>query len=531
MFREGRDWSEGRRGRGEERVGEWNLGDRSASPFAGVTIGAPCGIISPKREGTVQRGHGGFTGPTHGPGICVTCYMAEQGDLRPGQFAVAIAILGRALCIESFRWPFSLEGDQADLPPLELEDAAERIAEVVADLVNRLALPPEPIVLLLDSELPPPARSTAMRLIQAETVLDIRLEDLSKEEKMNTFIGLDPGFGNIKVSMPNSRSVVLPATFTVSTLAENPEADLPLFASPPPAGRPRHGLPPVHRVQIGEAVFAVGHIGLRAVATRRLDLARFRGGPDLQALLLAAFHNLFPNAREVRVRAVVGLPVAIPRRSEIAEAFRSWLTAAPHQGRVDHHSLTVIFDEVRLVHQPKGAYYLYVIGADGNVRPDRIRQRVGVVDIGYHTLDISVFREGQEEGVHSIGAELGIWRAGELLIRAGQAGTPETAEAMLRNEPDNPFVKSALYQLGVDIATALSRAMMGQAALAEVNHWILTGGGVTFPEIQQAITQTLPPGRFSIPRNPVVANAMGMALAARLLWGEKEQEEKNDHAR
>lgn len=476
-----------------------------------------------------------FTGPVHGPGICVTCWMAERAELLPGQFAVAIAALGGTLCIETFRWPRSLEGAQADLPPPALDDAGERTEEILALLLDRLAIPPEPLVLLLDPALPPPARNAALRLLRAETVLEVRPEDPALEEAMITEIGIDPGFGNIKIALADPRHppVVLPAVFTMGALhLEDAETDLPLLASQTTPGRPRRGLPPFHRVEVNGVVLTVGDIGRRARATRRLDLARFEGGPDLQALLLAALRRMFRQAEEIRVRAVVGLPIAVPRRSATAEAFRKWLTAAPHRGVVDDRPFTVIFEEIRLVPQPMGAYYGYVIDPEtARVHPERIRQRVGVVDVGHNTLDISVFQGGREEGLHTLGRQLGIWRAGDLMVRNGTVGTPEAAEIMLREDPEAPAVRAALYQLGADIATALSQAMGDQAALRDVHHWILTGGGMAFSEIREGIARMLPPGRFSVPKNPVTANAQGMALAARLLWGRKEGEGEGEGER
>lgn len=155
-----------------------------------------------------------------------------------------------------------------------------------------------------------------------------------------------------------------------------------------------------------------------------MDFERLIGSPEIRALLYAALaryqaeHGLFTSP----VSLMVGLPLQMmtgPGAKDFQKGIRVWLMG-PHEFRVDGTYYLVHVDEVKQTPQAVGALFDFAIKADGQLDPERaplLKDEIGVVSVGFNTLELMVVREQRAFERFTKGNTLGVRRLLELMNR------------------------------------------------------------------------------------------------------------------
>lgn len=442
-----------------------------------------------------------------GGGICVTCWLRENAPEppAPGELALAIARLGSWVWAELTLGPRILEIRGVELGGNREEDIA-----AVLSMLERMGIwAAEELRIIVGPDVPDlPGLSRPGFHIQ-------RGGEIMSPKSLSA-LGIDPGFGNFKIAAPDGSRAILQASYAV--------VPRPVFHGDDLLGERRGARPAFHEVRLEDRTVLVGQIAHLVPPIQRLDLRRFEGGPDMEALLLASLYRLGCREAEIE-QAVLGLPVALLEDKQIGrpivEAARAWIQGE-HRGVVDRREVRVRISRVTIIPQPAGAFYLHTLEYhEGRIVPaGDARGKVGVVDVGRNTVDIIVFRDGQADIRRTVGEQLGVWRAADQVARI-LGITLEEAEQMILEQPDHQVVREALEQLGGMIAAEILRAAAWRD-LADLR-WILVGGGMMFPPIRETIRQRISGAGIIMPRDPVAANAIGMARAALLLLQKKEE--------
>jgi len=326
-------------------------------------------------------------------------------------------------------------------------------------------------------------------------------------------IGIDPGFGNFKIADPSGRVVVIPSTVGVGVIHRALEAIA--IEAPEGAARRRRPRARPDQVRLGSLDLLVGEVWRYARPVERLDFERFAGGPEMEALLLAAARRLLGDG-EHEADAVVGLPVNVfqaPDAAATAAAVRRWLVGE-HLAEINGRPFALRIRSVKVMPQPLGAFFAWGLDESGKwVRsPADFRARVAVVDVGFNTLDIFALEAGEVIQQFTQGATVGVRRAAERLanlmrVRVGWAPTLREADAYLRDNGEDDAARQALESAASEIVTFCEQALGDTAPLLRAV--ILCGGGVAYRPIRERLERRFP--NAVVPADPIAANAIGLA--------------------
>ena len=342
-----------------------------------------------------------------------------------------------------------------------------------------------------------------------------------------TVIGLDPGFGGIKVAAIEEgtlRTAHVPAVVGVGS------TDLGLLSLGGLTRRPREEKP--HTVTFGDVSYLVGHnVHRYARPVERMDFHRLTGGPEIQAAVYAALAQVLPQG-EAAIPILLGLPVEIMEDRDVAHqvlrGIRAWLVGA-HTFTVDDHTYSITVTEVRAMPQPAGTFFGWGLDNRGKWMRSRedLRVPVGIVDIGFNTLDLFAVENGQVVGQYTGGDTAGIRRATELLStqvreRYGVRLSRYEADAYLRQKRPVLYCAAGAVDLRSLVRQALEvtataildfiETRWGNAA--QFRHVLFTGGGSAL--LKPWLGRRYPHG--VVLSDPVVANAVGFARYAVRVW-------------
>ena len=246
-------------------------------------------------------------------------------------------------------------------------------------------------------------------------------------------IGFDPGYGNTKI-YGNEGGVALPSHVAVKQNGHLARMEGMQLRRPPLA------------VTVGERAFYVG-AGAHdwGAPVESLDYARLSGSPEVRATLYAALsqYQRQHGAIAEPITLMVGLPLGAlgDAQKAIGAEMRSWLTGE-HTWQANDTAYSITIDQVLVTSQATAALYDYVLDDDGRFRPDRaghLNEEMGVVSVGFNTLELMVIREkrplarftgGSKHGVRALLQTMngnGSYSLGELdeRLRAGQAGSAD----------------------------------------------------------------------------------------------------------
>lgn len=148
-----------------------------------------------------------------------------------------------------------------------------------------------------------------------------------------------------------------------------------------------------------------------------LDFERLTGTSEIKALLYAALtqHESVQGAFETPLSLLVGLPFQMMSGDSAAEfqaAVKNWM-GGEHQWTADGQDHEIHVVRVNLVPQALGALFDYCYDHDGKIVPERawaMTKEVGVLSIGFNTIELLVARERADVGRFTGGVQMGVRR-------------------------------------------------------------------------------------------------------------------------
>ena len=342
-----------------------------------------------------------------------------------------------------------------------------------------------------------------------------------------TVIGLDPGFGGIKVAAIEDgalRIAHVPAVVGVGN------TDLGLLSLGTVARRRREEKP--YTVTFDDVSYLVGHnVHRYARPGERMDFQRLTEGPEIRAAIYAALAQFLSHGQDP-VPILLGLPVEVMEDRETAQRvlrdIRTWLVGN-HAFTVDDVAYILHVREVRAMPQPAGTFFSWGLDEAGRwVRPrEDLHVPVGIVDIGFNTLDLFAVENGQVVGQYTGGDTAGIRRATELLSNQVRERyevrlSRYEADGYLRQKRPvlhcaagavdlRPLVQQALEVTAMAILDFIE-TRWGNAA--QFRHVLFTGGGSAL--LRPWLERQYPHG-VVLP-DPVTANAVGFARYGMRVW-------------
>jgi hypothetical protein len=157
-----------------------------------------------------------------------------------------------------------------------------------------------------------------------------------------------------------------------------------------------------------------------------LDFERLTGSPEMRALLYAAWaqyqHEYGPFDEPLSL--MVGLPLQMmtgPMAKEYQSGVKKWLTGV-HEFEADGITHRVEVESVKQTAQPVGALFDYVLDHRGQMIGERgsaLLDEVGVISVGFNTVELLVVKERGALERFTRGNTLGVRRLLELVNREG----------------------------------------------------------------------------------------------------------------
>lgn len=248
-----------------------------------------------------------------------------------------------------------------------------------------------------------------------------------------------------------------------------------------------------------------------------LDFDRLTGAPEMRALLYASLaqyqdeHGPF----DAPISLMAGLPLQM-MMGDGAKAYqdgvKKWLRGV-HEFEVDGITHRVEVEQARLTSQPVGALFDYVVNDQGEIQKDRAHamlDEVGVISVGFNTLELLVVKDQGAVERFTAGNTVGVRRLLELMNRDGLFSLGELDEKLragrLREE-----LKSALPIWSREVNGEIEKRWGG--SFRRFGRVLIVGGGALL--LKDALTSQFN-GKAWIPDQPVMSIARGLWKLARL---------------
>jgi plasmid segregation protein ParM len=341
-------------------------------------------------------------------------------------------------------------------------------------------------------------------------------------------IGLDPGFGGVKVAEVQAGEMHTHHVPSVVGVGTTDAGALSLAGVV--RGARRGALP--HVVAFNGAEYLVGaNVHRYARPIERMDMARFTEGPELRALLYVALYRLLDGGGH-RLALAAGLPVEVLQDAELARAterqMAHWLTGR-HRFTLDGTGVTFEVVKVRAkIAQPVATWFDWGLNLAGQWARGRVAARAPclVVDQGFNTLDLLVVEGGRISTRYTSGDRLGMRRAAEMtarnvgqrhgvelslheadrLVRQVVGGKQAHTYVLGQRTEVTPLVRQAVNALAADVVRFVERNV-GAGRKFQV---LLTGGGAL--ALAPRLLRQYP--HAQVVDDPVQANARGLAKLA-----------------
>jgi len=316
---------------------------------------------------------------------------------------------------------------------------------------------------------------------------------------MNTLLnlGLDVGMGALKLVSTAGGSQ------TLAHVAVNGAARI----------APMTGLstrkPPLSILHAGHSFYVDAGAHDHGRPIEALDFERLNGTPEMRALFCGALtrHMQAYGPFTAPLRVMVGLPIEM-LTGESAQthtnAIQQWLKGT-HTWSADGHPQQIEIAEVKVTSQAAGALFDYLLDETAQLVPERkahFKKEIGIVSIGFNTLELLLVREKAPVQRFTTGATVGVRRLLELV-------NPERLYSF--GELD-----TRLRAKQLDVSAALpvwEREIVGVIEQCWGKAWrrfaviLVVGGGALL------LQNTLPlrfNGKAIIPTDPVLAIARGL---------------------
>ena len=319
-----------------------------------------------------------------------------------------------------------------------------------------------------------------------------------------TYIGFDPGYGNTKV-YGDQGGLALPSHVAVKQNGVLARMEGMQMKRPPLA------------VTVGEREFYVG-AGAHdwGAPVESLDYARLSGSPEVRATLYAALSQYQRQHGEITapIRLIVGLPLGAlgeEHKSTGAE-MKQWLLGE-HAWAANDAAQRVTVADVLVTSQATAALYDYVLDADGRFLPARaghLHEEVGVVSVGFNTLELMLIRDKRPVARFTGGSKNGV----RALLQAMNGH-----HAYSLGELDDRLRAGLTDSAALEVWLS---GICGQIEKQWGDRWrqfaqvILVGGGALLLKSQ---LNSYFRGKCHIPDEPVLAVARGLHKLLRLRIG------------
>jgi len=321
--------------------------------------------------------------------------------------------------------------------------------------------------------------------------------------------GVDIGYGFTKVTAAGRAPVVMP-----SIVGSNEELS--------------------YRSDIGDRIRIIplslnGHSYLVGEAAKRFSRHRYRifdstwaESPYYLLLFVSAVTRIDKSACEPAA-VVTGLPVSHYTQERVRQV--QDLLGRAHEVRVSSGEALVKVERTKVIPQPFGSFFDLILNDEGKLKdPDKIRERVGIIDIGFQTTDLALatpqFIESSsgslDVGVRSIADQL----SRDLSRKYSITLDTTEAEEALRHKSVRIFGES------VDLSDLIAERIREVAELIlsyahslwgrgeRLNRLILAGGGAN---IFRSYISTYP--NLHVPEEPSLSNVRGyLKLARKTRW-------------
>lgn len=238
---------------------------------------------------------------------------------------------------------------------------------------------------------------------------------------MNKVIGIDLGFGGMKIALGSGLRVRVPMQAARVTTALG---DLSLL------GAKTGKRPPV--VANGRGSFYVGDGAHRlGRVVSRLDYERLAGDPELNAVLGLALHNAGIEHGST-VDAVIGLPFGAVQSGKKLVADAKAFVGGLHEWQIDGEPYHITIDSVLGFSQAQAALVDVTRDDNGRVIAGVVSgdDLVGVVSVGYNTIELSAFRGDEMVPALTSYAKSGVRRLLEIAAAATGAPLAELDESL-----------------------------------------------------------------------------------------------------
>lgn len=312
---------------------------------------------------------------------------------------------------------------------------------------------------------------------------------IRRKRKGKMLVASDIGFGNTKgTTGPEGKTAIFPSIVTA------PAGDLGL------AGIGMKTVRRATRVAFDRGDFFVGTFADSwGRVVENMDFSRL-ASPEAEALLYALMAKMVPDGASVRL--VLGLPVTMLQSETVArpviDALRARLVRE-HQLQVNGQPFSFTVSAVRAAAQPVGAWANWALDSAGRWASTAAKTtKVGILDIGFNTLDLYGIQNGRLEPRLVGGDRVGVRRLLDLIA----PGIPyHEARGLTRNAP-------------VDAIDTWMSEIIGTAERSWSNTrmdiLLLVGGGAILLRDRQEIIRRAFRTEVLIPDDPVTANVHGL---------------------
>ncbi len=204
---------------------------------------------------------------------------------------------------------------------------------------------------------------------------------------------------------------------------------------------------------------------------------------------------------------MVGLPLQMmsgETAKEYANQVRQWLKGV-HTWQADGQEQRVEIADVKLTPQPVGALFDYVLDETGKFIPERaslLKEEVGILSVGFNTLEMLVVRDRAPVERFTVGQTVGVRRLLELVNPTGVYSLGELDIALRAGRLD---IEAVLPTWAREVNGEIEKRW--GMALKRFARVIVVGGGALL--LNEQLTRQFN-GKAVVPDQPVLSIARGL---------------------
>jgi hypothetical protein len=319
-------------------------------------------------------------------------------------------------------------------------------------------------------------------------------------------IGFDPGYGNTKI-YGDGGGLALPSHVAIKQNGHLGRMEGMQLRRPPLA------------VTVDERAFYVG-AGAHdwGVPVESLDYTRLSGSPEVRATLYAALSQYQRRQGAVTspISLIVGLPLGAlgDEGRSIGAEMKAWLSGS-HTWQANETTHHITIDQVLVTSQATAALYDYILDENGRFLPDRaasLHEEVGVVSVGFNTLELMVIRDKRPVARFTGGSKHGVRTLLQAMNGPNAYSLGELDDRLRAGLADGAALDLWLSGVSGQIEKQWGDRWRGFAQV------ILVGGGALLLRSQLSGYFR---GKSHLPDEPVLAVARGLYKLLRLQNGRR----------